>query len=100
MALVEAHPLAFQMEEFLYNLRDHILGLNLGRWDYMASLIHYNFEDPAWVLPDRNTIPHDVPFFQNLRTLMPELCHKRGALAIGGMTALFSRRTRRTKPTA
>ncbi len=42
MALVESHPLAFQMEEFLYNLRDHILGLNLGRWDYMASLIHFN----------------------------------------------------------
>src|SRR5438105_6655909 len=40
MALVESHPQAFQMEEFLYNLRDHILGLNLGRWDYMASLIH------------------------------------------------------------
>ena len=44
MALVESHPLAFQMEEFLYNLRDHILGLNLGRWDYMASLIHFNLE--------------------------------------------------------
>ena len=57
MALVESHPLAFQMEEFLYNLRDHILGLNLGRWDYMASLIHFNLDDPDWVLPDRNTIP-------------------------------------------
>jgi malate synthase len=92
MALVESHPLAFQMEEFLFNLRDHILGLNLGRWDYMASLIHFNLEDPEWVLPDRNTIPHDVPFFQNLRELMPEICHKRGALAIGGMTALYPSR--------
>ena len=63
MALVESHPLAFQMEEFLYNLRDHILGLNLGRWDYMASLIHFNLDDPEWVLPDRNTIPSNVPFF-------------------------------------
>ena len=89
MALVEAHPLAYQIEEFLYNLRDHILGLNLGRWDYMASLIHFNFEDPDWVLPDRNTIPHDVKFFQNLRELIPAICHRRGALAIGGMTALF-----------
>jgi malate synthase len=89
MALVEAHPLAFQIEEFLYNLSDHILGLNLGRWDYMASLIHFNFEDPNWVLPDRNTIPHDVKFFQNLRELIPSICHRRGALAIGGMTALF-----------
>jgi malate synthase len=93
MALVESHPLAFQMEEFLYNLGDHILGLNLGRWDYMASLVHFNLSDPVWVLPDRNTIPHDVPFFQNLRELMPEICHKRGVLAIGGMTALYPSRT-------
>jgi malate synthase len=92
MALVESHPLAFQMEEFLYNLREHILGLNLGRWDYMASLIDFNLPDPDWVLPDRNTIPHDVPFFQNLRELMPEVCHKRGVLAIGGMTALYPSR--------
>jgi malate synthase len=92
MALVESHPLAFEMEEFLFHLREYIVGLNLGRWDYMASLIHFNLRDPAWVLPDRNTIPHDVPFFQNLRALMPEVCHKRGALAIGGMTALYPSR--------
>lgn len=89
MALVESHPLAFQMEEFLYNLRDHIVGLNLGRWDYMASLIHFNLSDPNWVLPDRNTIPHDVKFFQNLRELLVRICHSRGCLAIGGMTALY-----------
>src|ERR1041384_4593244 len=93
MALVESHPIAFQMEEFIYNLRDHIIGLNLGRWDYMASLIHFNLEDPEWVLPDRNTIPHDVPFFQNLRELLAETCHKHGILAIGGMTALYPSRT-------
>ena len=92
MALIESHPLAYQMEEFAYNLREHILALNLGRWDYMASLIHYNLHDPNWVLPDRNTIPHDVPFFQNFRTAMPEICHKHGLLAIGGMTALFPSR--------
>ena len=92
MALVEAHSLAFQMEEFAWNLREHILGLNLGRWDYMASLSHFNLEDPEWVLPDRNTIPHNVAFFQNLRTLMPEICHKHGMLAIGGMTALYPSR--------
>ena len=90
MALVESHPLAYQMEEFAYNLRDHLLALNLGRWDYMASLIHFNLHDPNWVLPDRNTIPHDVAFFQNLRTNIPEICHKHGMLAIGGMTALLS----------
>ncbi len=92
MALVESHPLAFQMEEFIYNLRDHLMGLNLGRWDYMASLIHFNLADSRWVLPDRNTIPYDVPFFQNLRVLMPEICHRRGILAIGGMTALYPSR--------
>ena len=92
MALVEAHPLAYQMEEFLFNLRDHCLGLNLGRWDYMASLIDFMLEDPNWILPDRNTIPHDVAFFQNFRLLMPEICHKHGAHAIGGMTALFPSR--------
>ncbi len=92
MALVESHPLAYQMEEFAWNLRDHLLGLNLGRWDYMASLIHFNLENPEWVLPDRNTIPHNVAFFQNLRNLMPEICHKHGLLAIGGMTALYPSR--------
>ena len=93
MALVEAHPLAYQMEEFLFNLREHCLGLNLGRWDYMASLIDFMSEDPNWILPDRNTIPHDVAFFQNFRTLMPEICHKHGAHAIGGMTALYPSRS-------
>src|SRR5271163_440742 len=93
MALVEAHPLAYQMEEFLFNLREHCLGLNLGRWDYMASLIDFMKEDSNWILPDRNTIPHDVAFFQHFRTLMPENCHKHGVHAIGGMTALFPSRT-------
>jgi malate synthase len=92
MALVESHPMAFQMEEFVYNLREHIIGLNLGRWDYMASLIHFNLDDPDWVLPDRNTIPHNVAFFQNLRELIPDICHHRGILAIGGMTALYPSR--------
>ncbi len=92
MALIESHPIAYQMEEFLYNLREYIVGLNLGRWDYMASLIHFNIADPDWVLPDRNTIPFDVPFFQRVRTVMPELAHKHGALAIGGMTALYPSR--------
>ena len=92
MALVESHPLAYQMEEFAWNLRDHIVGLNLGRWDYMASLIHFNLESPEWVLPDRNTIPHNMAFFQNLRNLLPEVCHKHGLLAIGGMTALYPSR--------
>ena len=93
MALVEAFPFAYEIEEFAYLLRDHLLGLNLGRWDYMASLIHYNLDDPKWVLPDRNTIPHDVAFFQNLRERIPEVSHRHGLLAVGGMTALFPDRS-------
>ncbi len=58
----------------------------------MASLIHFNLENPEWVLPDRNTIPHNVAFFQNLRNLLPDICHKHGMLAIGGMTALYPSR--------
>jgi malate synthase len=92
MALVEAHPMAYQMEQFAYNLRDHVIGLDLGRWDYMASLIDFTLHDPDWVLPDRNTIPHDVAFFQTVRETLPEVCHKHGMLAIGGMTALYPSR--------
>jgi len=92
MALIESHPIAYQMEEFAFNLRDHVMGLNLGRWDYMASLIEFLLRDPGWVLPDRNTIPHDVAFFQAIREVMPEVCHKHGMLAIGGMTALYPSR--------
>ncbi|MBV8580559.1 MAG: hypothetical protein JOZ86_07970 [Candidatus Eremiobacteraeota bacterium] len=93
MALVEAFPMAYECEEFAYNLRDHLLALDLGRWDYMASLIHFNLDDSTWILPDRNTIPHDVAFFQNLRERIPEVCHRHGMLAVGGMTALFPDRT-------
>jgi malate synthase len=93
MALVEAFPMAYDAENFAYELRDHLLALDLGRWDYMASLIHFNLDDPAWLLPDRNTIPHDVAFFQNLRERIPEICHRHGMLAVGGMTALFPDRS-------
>src|SRR5438309_4478979 len=92
MALVESHPLAYQAEEFAYNLREHMMGLNLGRWDYMASLIDFTLHDPAWVLPDRNTIPNAVAFFQAVRAVWAADCHRRGMLAIGGMTALYPSR--------
>lgn len=64
MAVAESHPLACPMEEFLHILRDHVVGLNPARWDYTASLIHFMLEAPRWAPPDRNTIPHDVSFFQ------------------------------------
>jgi malate synthase len=93
MFLIESLPAAYQAEEILFEARRHIIGLNLGRWDYMASLLHFKLGDPAWILPDRNTIPHDIPFFQNIRRRIVEVCHRRGALAVGGMTALFPDRT-------
>ena len=89
MFLIESLPAAYQAEEILFEARRHIIGLNLGRWDYMASLLHFKLADPKWILPDRNTIPHDIPFFQNIRGRIVDVCHRRGALAIGGMTALF-----------
>ena len=89
MYLIESLPAAYQVEEIIHAARRHIIGLNLGRWDYMASLIHFKLADPEWILPDRNTIPHDIPFFQNLRLRIVDACHRRGILAIGGMTALF-----------
>lgn len=89
MYLIESLPAAYQAEEMLHAARRHVIGLNLGRWDYMASLLHFKLADPHWILPDRNTIPHDIPFFQNLRLRIVDVCHRRGALAIGGMTAIF-----------
>jgi len=89
MFLIESLPAAYQVEEILHATRWHVIGLNLGRWDYMASLLHFKLADPGWILPDRNTIPHDIPFFQNIRARIVDVCHRRGALAIGGMTALF-----------
>lgn len=93
MFLIESLPAAYQVEEILFAARRHVIGLNLGRWDYMASLLHFKLADPGWILPDRNTIPHDVPFFQNIRKRLVDACHRRGALAIGGMSALFPDRT-------
>lgn len=89
MFLIESLPAAYQVEEILFEARRHIIGLNLGRWDYMASLLHFKLADPGWILPDRNTIPHDIEFFQNIRRRLVDVCHRRGALAIGGMTAIF-----------
>jgi len=87
------NPLAYQMEEFAWNLRNHIVGLNLGRWDYMASLIHFNLENPEWVLPDRNTRFRTMSLSSKIcATCCRTICHKHGMLAIGGMTALFPSR--------
>jgi malate synthase len=91
--LIETFPAAFEMEEILYELRDHSAGLNAGRWDYMFSVIK-NFRDrgPEWVLPDRNTVTMTVPFMRAYTELLVRTCHKRGAHAIGGMAAFIPSR--------
>jgi malate synthase len=90
MALVESHSLAYEIEDFATTLQPYLVGLNLGRWDYMASFIDHNYNDILF--PDRNSIPTDVGFFQNLRHRMAQVCHSHGMLAIGGMTALYPSR--------
>ena len=91
--LIETIPAAFQMEEILYELRDHASGLNAGRWDYLFSLIK-NFRDCGedFVLPDRATITMTAPFMRAYSDLLVKTCHKRGAFAIGGMAAFIPSR--------
>ena len=88
--LIETYPAAFEMEEILYELRDHSAGLNAGRWDYMFSVIK-NFRDRGtdFLLPDRNAVTMTVPFMRSYTELLVRTCHKRGAHAIGGMAAFI-----------
>jgi malate synthase len=91
--LIETIPAAFEMEEILYELRDHASGLNAGRWDYLFSLIKY-FRDagPDFVLPDRNDVTMTAPFMRAYTELLVRTCHKRGAFAMGGMAAFIPNR--------
>jgi malate synthase len=88
--LIETIPAAFEMEEILYELRDHASGLNAGRWDYLFSIIKY-FRDAGekFVLPDRNSVTMTAPFMRAYTELLVRTCHKRGAFAIGGMAAFI-----------
>jgi malate synthase len=91
--LIETIPAAFEMDEILYELRDHASGLNAGRWDYLFSLIKY-FRDagPDFVLPDRNDVTMTAPFMRAYTELLVRTCHKRGAFAMGGMAAFIPNR--------
>ncbi|HVW42257.1 MAG TPA: malate synthase A [Amycolatopsis sp.] len=88
--LIETIPAAFEMEEILYELREHASGLNAGRWDYLFSIIKY-FRDAGekFVLPDRNSVTMTAPFMRAYTELLVSTCHKRGAFAIGGMAAFI-----------
>ena len=91
--LIETVTAAFEMEEILYELREHCAGLNAGRWDYIFSAIK-NFRDrgPTFMLPDRSQITMTVPFMRAYTELLVATCHRRGAYAIGGMSAFIPNR--------
>ncbi|MBX6388985.1 MAG: malate synthase A [Frankia sp.] len=91
--LIETLPAAFEMEEILYELREHSAGLNAGRWDYMFSTIKTFAARPGeFLLPDRNSVTMTVPFLRAYTELLVATCHRRGAHAIGGMAAFIPSR--------
>ncbi len=87
--LIETLPAVFQMDEILHALRDHIVGLNCGRWDYIFSYIKTLKNYPNRVLPDRQAVTMDKPFLNAYSRLLIKTCHKRGAFAMGGMAAFI-----------
>jgi malate synthase len=100
--LIETIPAAFEMEEILYELREHASGLNAGRWDYLFSVIK-NFREQGgeFVLPDRNQVTMTAPFMRAYTEQLVTTCHRRGAFAIGGMAAFIpSRRDPQVNETA
>ena len=91
--LIETISAAFEMDEILYELRDHCAGLNAGRWDYIFSIIkNYRGRGQWFVMPDRKQITMTVPFMRAYTELLVSTCHKRGAHAIGGMSAFIPNR--------
>ncbi|MEI3849302.1 MULTISPECIES: malate synthase A [unclassified Microbacterium] len=91
--LIETLPAAFEMDEILFELRDHCAGLNAGRWDYIFSIIkNYRGRGARFVLPDRSEVTMTVPFMRAYTELLVQTCHRRGAYAIGGMSAFIPNR--------
>ena len=91
--LIETYPAAFEMEEILYELREHSSGLNAGRWDYIFSVIKkFRTRGRDFLLPDRAQVTMTVPFMRGYSELLVRSCHKRGAHAIGGMAAFIPSR--------
>jgi malate synthase len=90
--LIETLPAAFEMEEILFELKDHSAGLNAGRWDYIFSCIKKLRNRPDKVLPDRAQVTMTAPFMRAYTELLVATCHKRGAFAMGGMAAFIPSR--------
>ncbi len=85
--LIETILATFEMDEILYELRDHSSGLNCGRWDYIFSAIKKFHQDPNYILPDRSQVTMTVPFMRSYSLLLIQTCHKRNIHAMGGMAA-------------
>ena len=85
--LIETLPAAFEMDEILYELRDHITGLNAGRWDYIFSFIKRLGKNKRFLTPDRASMTMDKAFLVAYAKLLVKTCHRRGAFAMGGMAA-------------
>jgi malate synthase len=85
--LIETLPAAFEMDEILYELREHSAGLNCGRWDYIFSFIKKLRAHAAFVLPDRSKVTMEQPFLRAYTQRLVQICHRRGAHAMGGMAA-------------
>lgn len=90
--LIETILAAFEMDEILYELRDHAAGLNAGRWDYIFSILKNFGHRPDFILPDRASVTMTVPFMHAYTELLVQTCHRRGAHAIGGMAAFIPSR--------
>lgn len=90
--LIETLPAAFEMHEILWELKDYVLGLNAGRWDYLFSFIKKLKHHPDFIFPDRKHLRMTLPFMQAYTNLLVQTCHKRGAQAIGGMSAFIPSR--------
>jgi len=90
--LIETILAAFEMDEILFELREHAAGLNAGRWDYIFSIIKKFRGRPAMVLPDRSAVTMTVPFMRAYTELLVQTCHRRGAHAMGGMAAFIPSR--------
>ena len=90
--LIETILAAFEMDEILFELRDHAAGLNAGRWDYLFSIIKRFRSEPSFVMPDRGQVTMAVPFMRAYTRLLVATCHRRGAHAIGGMSAFIPNR--------
>ena len=90
--LLETISASFEIEEILFSLKEHSLGMNAGRWDYIFSAIKKHREIPGINFPDRSQITMTVPFMKAYTELLVQSCHKRGAHAIGGMSAFIPNR--------